>query len=173
MNENLKTISQIAQELNVTRQAVYQKIKHSVELSTCLRKFTVNEGNKTLYNLQGQELIKSAFESSVNVNCKQPVDSKRMSIDSKLIDTLQTTIETLREQLAVKDKQIEYLQERLAAEQSLHAGTIQKKTIEVKAQAQDKPRPSAPRGGVASSHGAAVRSSAPTKRSLFDRIFKR
>lgn len=132
MND-LKSISQIAADLGVTRQAVYQRIKKDNELSTSLRKFTVNENNKTLYSLQGQELIRQAFDNVTSVNGKQAVDSKRVSIDSKLIDTLQATIETLTKQLEVKDKQIEYLQERLAAEQALHAGTIQKKAIEVKA----------------------------------------
>ena len=144
MTEDNKTIAQIAAELGVTRQAVYQKIKNNSELSTAISQFTVKKNNTTLYNLQAQQLIKQAFSSGVNVNCKQAIDSKQKSIDSKLIDslqatiaTLQATIETLTNQLAVKDKQIEYLQDRLTAEQALHAGTIQQKqqpkVIDVKA----------------------------------------
>ena len=169
MNE-YKSISEIAAELSVTRQAVYQKIKKDKELSTGLRKFTVNENNKTLYSLQGQELIKQAFNSATSVNSKQAVDSKRVSIDSKLIDTLQATIETLTNQLQVKDKQIEYLQERLAAEQALHAGTIQKKAIEVKAE----PRPTgAATRQEPNKNGSELRprqQQQPHKRSLRDRI---
>lgn len=152
MTEDNKTIAQIAAELGVTRQAVYQKIKNNSELSTAMSQFTVKKNNTTLYNLQAQQLIKQAFESGVNVNCKQAIDSKQKSIDSKLIDslqatiaTLQTTIETLTNQLAVKDKQIEYLQDRLTAEQALHAGTIQQKqqtkVIDVKAAEQPTVKP--------------------------------
>lgn len=166
MNE-YKSISELAAELKVTRQAVYQKIKKDKELSTGLRKFTVNENNKTLYSLQGQELIKQAFNSVASVNSKQAVDSKRVSIDSKLIDTLQATIETLTEQLQVKDKQIEYLQERLAAEQALHAGTIQKKAIEVKAEpTQAEPRPQ----GAATRHQSRQQERPHKKLSLMDKL---
>lgn len=104
MNE-LKTISQIAAELGVTRQAVYQRIK-GTELSTRLQLFTVKQNNTKFYTLQGQELIKQAFSSGVNANCKQAVDSKRQSIDSKLIDSL-------TEQLQVKDEQIQRLTEQV------------------------------------------------------------
>ena len=137
MNE-LKTISQIAAELGVTRQAVYQRIK-SAELSTRLQPFTVKHNNTKVYTLQGQELIKQAFSSGVNVNCKQAVDSKRQSIDSKLIDSL-------TEQLQVKDKQIQQLTEQvstllqqidklttaLQAAQALHGMDKQQAVIEVR-----------------------------------------
>lgn len=143
MNE-LKTISQIAAELGVTRQAVYQRIK-STELSTRLQPFTVKQNNTKVYTLQGQELIKQAFSSGVNVNCKQAVDSKRQSIDSKLIDSLQATIATLTNQLESKDKQIEKLTEQvstllqqidklttaLQAAQALHGMDKQQAVIEV------------------------------------------
>lgn len=143
MNEDNKTIAQIAAELCVSRQAVYQKIKSNSELSTAISQFTVKQNNTTLYNLQAQELIKQAFASGVNVNCKQAIDSKQIDSLQATIATLQTTIETLTNQLAVKDKQIAYLQDRLTAEQALHAGTIQQKqqpkVIEVKA-AEQKPQ---------------------------------
>lgn len=89
MNEDLKTIAQLAQELGVTRQAVYQKIRNNIELSKNISKFTVKEKNKTLYDLQAQELIKQAFENGVSVNSK-------VNVDSKLIDVLQAQIEYLK-----------------------------------------------------------------------------
>ena len=89
MNEDLKTIAQLAQELGVTRQAVYQKIKYNIELSKNISKFTVKQKNKTLYDLQAQELIKQAFESNASVNSK-------VNIDSKLIDSLQAQIDYLK-----------------------------------------------------------------------------
>lgn len=89
MNEDLKTIAQLAQELGVTRQAVYQKIRNNIELSKNISKFTVKEKNKTLYDLQAQNLIKQAFENGVSVNSK-------VNVDSKLIDVLQAQIEYLK-----------------------------------------------------------------------------
>lgn len=142
MDNDLKSISQIARELHVSRQAIYQKIKRDNTLSTGLRKFTVNENNKTLYTLQAQELIKQAFVSGVTVNCKQAVDSKQLSIDSKLIDSL-------TDQLAAKDEQItaltaqnaklidtiDKLTTALQAAQALHGMDKQTKAIDVQAPA--------------------------------------
>lgn len=158
MTEDNKTIAQIAAELGVTRQAVYQRIKNNSELSTAISQFTVKRNNTTLYSLQAQQLIKQAFASGVNVSCKQAVDSKQKSIDSKLIDSLQATIATLTNQLESKDKQIEKLSSQndtllkqvdklttaLQAEQALHGMDKQQpKVIEVKAAEQQavKPQP--------------------------------
>lgn len=156
MTEDNKTIAQIAAELGVTRQAVYQRIKNNSELSTAISQFTVKKNNTTLYNLQAQQIIKQAFESGVNVNCKQAVDSKQKSIDSKLIDSLQATIATLTNQLESKDKQIEKLSAQndtllkqvdklttaLQAEQALHGMDKQQpKVIEVKAAEQPTVKP--------------------------------
>ena len=136
MSDN-KSVSEIAQELGVTRQAVYQRVK---KLSSSLQPFTVKLDNKTLYTLQGQKLIKQAFSSSESVKQTVNVDSKQVSsVDSKLIDTLTAQleakdrqIETLSKQLEVKDKQIDNLLESLKAAQLLHAAEKQQpKVIEV------------------------------------------
>lgn len=132
-NDELKTIAQIAEELEVSRQAVYQRIRYNTELSMKLSKFTVKNGNKTLYNLQGQELIKQAFSKNESVNCKVSIDSKQTD------NTLQSVINILKEQLAVKDAQIAAKDKQISAlsdqvtnltttlsqQQALHAGTIQ------------------------------------------------
>ena len=154
-----KSISELAKELNVSRQAIYQRIKNDKDLSTSLQPFTVNECKRTVYSLQGQELIKQAFSA----HCKQEVDSSLQSIDSKPIDTnckpvdsslqseldilrasndgLQAQVEELRadkaflkEQLTIKDKQIEALTTALQAAQALQGMEKQKqqKVIEVK-----------------------------------------
>lgn len=136
MNE-LKSISQIAKDLGVSRQAVYQKIKNNSELSSNLSKFTVKKNNATLYTLQAQKMISLAFSNGVTANCKRTIDSKQMSIDNRLIDSL-------TDQLKVKDKQIEeltaalkssqeqqsLLTQALTAAQALHAGTIQERLTE-------------------------------------------
>lgn len=176
MNE-LKTISQIATELGVTRQAVYQRIK-GAELSTRLQPFTVKQNNTKFYTLQGQELIKQAFSSGVNANCKQAVDSKRQSIDSKLIDSL-------TEQLQVKDKQIQQLTEQvgnliqqidklttaLQAAQALHGMDKQQAVIEVDAPTEQEQQQSQPQ---TSEHEKELAEDPPKKKlSFFQRLFRK
>ena len=117
MNE-LKSISEIAKELNVSRQAVYKKIKTNAELANALQEFTVNNGKATVYSLQGQELIKQAF---VNI---QPVKSKPSTIDSKP-STDNKLLDVLMRQLETKDKQIESLQEQLK-EAQIHTNELSK-----------------------------------------------
>ena len=136
MNEELKAVSEIASDIGVSRQAVYQKLK-APTLADAVKPFTVKQHNLTLYTLQGQALIRQSFDEVVNaVN----VDSKQVSsVDSKLIDTLTAQleakdrqIETLSKQLEVKDKQIDNLLESLKAAQLLHAAEKQQpKVIEV------------------------------------------
>lgn len=147
--DDLKSISQLAKELGVTRQAIYQKIKSNKELSTRLQPFTVNNCKFTVYSLQGQELIKQAFiNQTVNqtINRTVNVDSKPVSTDSQLIDSLTAQIDTLTKQLTVKDEQLTAAQAQinnlidtiheltiaLKAAQALHGLDKQQKTIEVK-----------------------------------------
>ena len=99
----MKTIRQIADEIGVSKQAVYKRYKGK---------------------LHTERSIGAPLEYTEN---------------DKIITVLQTTIDTLQEQLSVKDKQIEELNARLAetsaalvaaqqtaqAAQALHAGTIQ------------------------------------------------
>lgn len=89
-------------------------------------------------------------ETAINVdettvNKGETVDETSANVDvNALIDTLQNTVDTLKQQLTVKDKQIDDLtvmlkasQERettlvtaLSAAQALHAGTIQERLTE-------------------------------------------
>ena len=103
MNDELKSIAQLAQELGVTRQAVYQKLKGK-ELAKALQPYTVKQGNACKYTLQAQELIKQAFSnistedfkaelteleekckelSSRLANCKEQLESALQEIDEK------------------------------------------------------------------------------------------
>jgi hypothetical protein len=133
-NPNGKTIRQIANEIGVSKQAVHQKRKSPI-LSTALRPFTSTIDGVVYISVDGEKLIKSAFcdnaVKDVDVNERQYVDGS-----FTLVDTL---VDTLKEQLSVKDKQINELNSRLAettsalvaaletskAAQALHAGTIQ------------------------------------------------
>lgn len=56
----LKTIAEIAKELNVSRQAVYLKLKNN-DLSEAVKPFAERQGNVTRYTNQGIQLIKESF----------------------------------------------------------------------------------------------------------------
>lgn len=58
-----KTISEIAKELSVSRQAIYLKLKNK-DLSEAVKPFTEKQGNVTRYSNQGIQLIKAAFANS-------------------------------------------------------------------------------------------------------------
>lgn len=132
MNESkLLTISQIAKTLNVSRQTVYNRINSNPELSSKLCQCTVKVQKRTFYTLEAAELIKQEFEKSV-----------KSSVDVKFTSNL---IDTLTQQLTVKDCQIAALQSQvdkltqtvqdltiaLKAAQALHGMEKKTKVIEI------------------------------------------
>lgn len=205
-----KTIKQIADELQVSKQAVWQRVKRSSELSAMLydHSQTINgtviidedmekalcelypERTKTInidvnnakvdetsvceavnidrmsvnidetldckgvnVDVNGRNVDISVDETGVNIDKKSVnVDEtyRNVSINSAnvdvntLIETLQSTVNTLKQQLTIKDKQIDDLsamlkssQEQqatlvtaLSAAQALHAGTMQERLTE-------------------------------------------
>ena len=155
-----KTIKEIADELGVSKTAVSKQIAN-LGLRSSLRK----NGNQFAIENQQEKLIKMAFqkkrqqeivtENSVsdeqsqtksqtaNANQSQTANANQSQTANHevcdLVGVLQTTVDTLQAQLAVKDEQIRELNARLAecstallaaqetarAAQALHAGTIQ------------------------------------------------
>lgn len=163
-----KTIKQIADELRVSKQAVWQRVKRSAELSAMLADHSETVNGTVYVDDVLEQRIKEQYperptvdetpinigetvdETGVNVdkttvNKAQNVDETISEIDvNTLIVTLQNTVDTLQQQLTVKDKQIDELtvmlkasQEQqatlvsaLTAAQALHAGTIQERLTE-------------------------------------------
>lgn len=172
MSEDLRTISQIAQELHVSRQTVYNRINNNPDLSSRLCQYTVKQQNRTLYTLQAVELIKQAFDKSVKSN-----------IDVKFTSNI---IDTLTQQLTVKDSQITALQKEvdkltetiheltiaLKAAQALHGMDKKQTVIEVKEQP---PAPARPAAANVESRQPRPRpkQQPPKKTSLFSRLFYR
>ena len=143
-----KTIKEIADELGVSKTAVSKQIAN-LGLRSSLRK----NGNQFAIENQQEKLIKMAFrknkqreiagenlvsdEQSQTTNANQSQTENHEVCD--LVCVLQTTVDTLQEQLSVKDQQSRDLNARLAecstallaaqetarAAQALHAGTIQ------------------------------------------------
>lgn len=154
-----KTIKEIADELGVSKTAVSKQIAN-LGLRSSLRK----NGNQFAIENQQEKLIKMAFqkkrqqeivtENSVSDEQSQTKSQTTNANQSQtanhevcdLVGVLQTTVDTLQAQLAVKDEQIRELNARLAecstallaaqetaraaqetarAAQALHAGTMQ------------------------------------------------
>lgn len=142
----MKTIREIADEIGVSKQAVFKKIKRE-PLSTSLRGLTSTVDGRLTVSVDGEKLIKQAFSAGTPSTNYQPVDGV---VDGQvdgpvdgLIAVLQATIDTLQGQLEVKDRQIEQqaqtitrlsdalvaAQQTAAAAQALHAGTIQQQLL--------------------------------------------
>ena len=152
----MKTIRQIADEIGVSKQAVFKKIKRE-PLSTSLQGFTATVDGRLMVEVDGEKLIKQAFSEikpSTNDNQLTGVvdglvdgasikNAEKIAEVDGLIAVLQATIDTLQGQLEVKDRQIEQqaqtitrltdalaaAQQTAAAAQALHAGTIQQQLI--------------------------------------------
>lgn len=132
----MKTIRQIADEIGVSKTAVSKQIAN-LGLRSGLRK----SGNQFAIDEHQEALIKQAFSEKSQTEIENQLQTKTQTENHEvgdLVCVLQTTIDTLQDQLAVKDKQIEELNARLAevssvlvtaqqtaaAAQALHAGTI-------------------------------------------------
>lgn len=120
------TIQEVAEILNITPQAVYKKINNQLknELATHLKQ--VKRGNKTVkvVTSEGLEIIRESLEQPVKQPFNKPFnnqfkDSSKGKEDN-LIQLLEETIQTLKKQLDVKDKQIQDLNERLKEQQELN-----------------------------------------------------
>ena len=142
----MKTIREIADEIGVSKQAVFKKIKRE-PLSTSLQGLTSTVDGRLTVSVDGEKLIKQAFSAGTPSTNHQPVDGV---VDGQvdgpvdgLIAVLQATIDTLQGQLEVKDRQIEQqaqtitrlsdalvaAQQTAAAAQALHAGTVQQQLL--------------------------------------------
>ena len=152
----MKTIRQIADEIGVSKQAVFKKIKRE-PLSTSLQGLTATVDGRLMVEVDGEKLIKQAFyenaPSTTDNQLTGAVDGlvdgastkneeKTVAVDG-VISVLQATIDMLQGQLEVKDRQIEQqaqtiirltdalaaAQQTAAAAQALHAGTIQQQLL--------------------------------------------
>ena len=134
----MKTIRQIADEIGVSKQAVYKRYKG--KLHTVCAPYTHTEQGVLYLSEQAETLIKQDFLKDDRSNGAHTDTHTERSIgavpeqsqEDGVVAVLQATIDTLQGQLEVKDRQIEKLTEALvaaqktaAAAQALHAGTIQ------------------------------------------------
>jgi len=134
----MKTIRQIADEIGVSKQAVYKRYKG--KLHTVCAPYAHTEQGVLYLSEQAETIIKQDFLKDDRSNGAHTDTHTERSIgavpeqsqEDGVVAVLQATIDTLQGQLEVKDRQIEKLTEALvaaqktaAAAQALHAGTIQ------------------------------------------------
>lgn len=121
-----KTIKQIADEIGVSKQAVQKRLSRE-PLCTSIQPYISTVGGVKYIDVVGENIVKQAFYK----NRQQPVvdNMSNASIDENtskttdlqpIIDVLQATIDTLQEQLSIKDNLIEKLQTEIELER-LHS----------------------------------------------------
>jgi len=91
------TVKELAQKTSLSTQAIYRRLDKD------LQKYCQVVANKKVLNIRVLEVFNQA-----------DLQSDDNKVDNTLQATLQITIEVLRDQLTVKDKQIEELNNRLA-----------------------------------------------------------
>ena len=97
MSENLKTIKEIADEIGVSKQAVWQKIKK--ESSIDLRQFTSKKGNTVYVDVDGQKAIKSAFFNKTSTTKRQ----QKVFVDDNVNDSVDGNTEGNEEILFLRN----------------------------------------------------------------------
>ena len=138
----MKTIRQIADELGVSKQAVYKRFKG--KLYTVCAPYAHTEQGVLYLDEQGEILIKQDFlqdDRSIGAHTDTHMERSNGAAleqgqQADLIAVLQATIDTLQGQLEVKDRQIEQLtsalvaaQQTAAAAQALHVGTMKQQLL--------------------------------------------
>lgn len=125
MNE-YKSIAELAAELKVTRQTVYNKLKDKA-LSESVKPYIVKQGNFTFYTLQAQELIKQAiYGNSVKedlTDCKKEFDTlsneltdckNNLTACKAEFDKVSKDLTACKNELYAKDKIINELNAKIA-----------------------------------------------------------
>lgn len=111
----MKTVREVADELNISRQAVYNKLTVNFKAKfTSYKK--INNRQTLVIKRDGIDKLKLDL-----VKEDSQVDSQLDNlVDNQLIDLMDKNIEILQDQLFEKDKQISELNERLKEAQELN-----------------------------------------------------
>ena len=122
MSENLKTIRELADELGVSKQAIWQKIKRDSSID--LRQFTSTKGNTVYVDVDGQKAIKAMFSNDSSTRYRQQKDdvddNKKDAVDEQdevkflrnLVSEIQSEKKELhklldqQQRLALQDKKL-------------------------------------------------------------------
>ena len=117
-----KTIRELADELGVSKQAIWQKIKRDASID--LRQFTSTKGNTVYVDVDGQKAIKAMFSNDSSTRYRQQKDdvddNKKNAVDGQdevkflrnLVSEFQSEKKELhklldqQQRLALQDKQL-------------------------------------------------------------------
>ncbi|KRL52557.1 hypothetical protein FD35_GL001901 [Furfurilactobacillus rossiae DSM 15814] len=117
-----KTIRELADELGVSKQAIWQKIKRDASID--LRQFTSTKGNTVYVDVDGQKAIKAMFSNNSSTRYRQQKDdvddNKKDAVDGQdevkflrnLVSEIQSEKKELhklldqQQRLALQDKQL-------------------------------------------------------------------
>ena len=117
-----KTIRELADELGVSKQAIWQKIKRDASID--LRQFTSTKGNTVYVDVDGQKAIKSMFSNDSSTRYRQQKDdvddNKKDAVDEQdevkflrnLVSEIQSEKKELhklldqQQRLALQDKKL-------------------------------------------------------------------
>ena len=107
-----KTIRQIADEIGVTRQAIYKKFKFNSAVANSIKIHSFKVDRVKYYTAEGEKIIKSMFtdnsntsQSTVNLSTEQLTD--KLTSDNLTTNQVDKLSEFFFAQLTAKDKQIE------------------------------------------------------------------
>ena len=116
---NGKTIRQIADEIGVTRQAIYKKFKLNSNVADSLKAHSFTVDKVKYYTAEGEKIIKSMFtdnsdtpKGTVNLSTKQLTD--KLTHDNLTTNQVDRLSDLFSAQLTAKDKQIEEKDRQLA-----------------------------------------------------------
>ena len=169
----MKTIKQIADEIGVSKQAVFYRMKRP-PLSNTLQSLTTRLDGVLMVSFDGENLIKQAFSENTVKDFGDKEPSKENGsfdglLDGEITRLLQDNVALLQDQLRVKDEQLAEKDKLLAAafealraEQLLHADS--KKILALSAPA-DEP--------MGDAHPPEAADPQPGAWGLFSRIFGR
>ena len=109
---NGKTIRQIADEIGVTRQAIYKKFKLNSAVADSLKAHSFTVDKVKYYTADGEKIIKSMFsdnsdtpKGTVNLSTEQLTD--KLTHDNLTTNQVDRLTALFSAQLTAKDKQIE------------------------------------------------------------------
>ena len=105
----MKTIKQIADDLGVSKQAVQKRIARN-PLCTRLSPYIQTKNGVKYIDEMGEALIETAFNKVMPTTASIDIsDNQNPSVYSEIVSLLREDIATLKEQLVIKDHQIQEL----------------------------------------------------------------
>lgn len=116
----MKTIKQLADSLGISKTAVRNVMDDDFRA-----KYTAKDSKGVItISADGCKVISEYYRKDTEKCENDFPKTGENAVSGDMVALLQATIETLREQLAVKDRQIEHLTRLADQAQALHAGTI-------------------------------------------------